>query len=94
MSLILGQLSGSYSEIRLRDFSRLFEKVVQASLKGHNASYWVRKIDSNIERDKLHTKRLEMEGWHVIRLWESDIIKDPIKAAQIVVDACQKGKKR
>lgn len=39
----------------------------------NNSSYWIPKIERNIERDKLVTKQLERMGWHVLRFWESEI---------------------
>jgi DNA mismatch endonuclease (patch repair protein) len=47
----------------------------------HNADYWIAKIARNRERDQEHTARLQSEGWLVIRLWETDITRDPHDAA-------------
>lgn len=41
-----------------------------------NRDYWIPKIRANIERDRETTKRLEGEGWIVIRLWEHEIKDD------------------
>lgn len=49
--------------------------------QGHNAPYWVAKIRSNTERDRVNTARLESAGWRVMRLWETDILRDPAGAA-------------
>jgi DNA mismatch endonuclease (patch repair protein) len=57
--------------------------------RGHNASYWVEKIRTNVARDQATTKRLSNEGWHVVRLWETDIIKDPPTVAALVVGCLQ-----
>ena len=38
--------------------------------------YWIPKIYSNIERDKLVTAKLKKAGWSVLRFWESEIKKD------------------
>lgn len=38
-----------------------------------NESYWVSKLERNIQRDKLVNKTLLSKGWHVLRYWESDI---------------------
>jgi DNA mismatch endonuclease (patch repair protein) len=57
--------------------------------RGANAAYWSAKIARNIERDHLNTAILEQGGWHVIRLWETDIKKDPRAAACRVRDALQ-----
>ncbi len=49
--------------------------------RGSNASYWRAKIASNIQRDRLTVASLKREGWTVIRIWESDIRRDPFAAA-------------
>jgi DNA mismatch endonuclease (patch repair protein) len=55
--------------------------------RGHNAVYWMNKIRTNVERDRATTALLRKEGWRVIRLWESDILRDPAAAAATVADA-------
>jgi len=46
----------------------------KAALKhGHNASYWIRKIEHNITRDAKNEIKLNTEGWTVLRFWESEI---------------------
>jgi DNA mismatch endonuclease, patch repair protein len=54
---------------------------------GHNASYWIEKIQKNVARDQAVTERLEREGWTVVRLWESDIHENLAGAMAIIVDA-------
>lgn len=46
-----------------------------------NASYWLAKIETNRARDKRTNRALRARGWRVVRLWESDVLKDPIAAA-------------
>ena len=41
--------------------------------------YWQKKIRGNIHRDKKNTKILKKEGWTVLRFWEHQIRKDPLK---------------
>jgi len=48
---------------------------------GHNALYWVAKILANVERDRAKTLQLEAAGWRVLRLWETDILRQPDEAA-------------
>ncbi|MFP5262376.1 MAG: very short patch repair endonuclease [Blastocatellia bacterium] len=55
--------------------------------QGTNATYWSAKIASNIERDIRNTSRLQEAGWHVIRLWETDILRDPEAAAALIKSA-------
>jgi DNA mismatch endonuclease (patch repair protein) len=49
----------------------------KAALKnGYNASYWVPKIERNMERDAENETKLQAEGWTVLRFWESEIKND------------------
>lgn len=56
---------------------------------GKDPGYWVSKIERNIERDRRVNAELERLGWTVIRLWGSDILKDPEGCARIVKDAAE-----
>jgi DNA mismatch endonuclease (patch repair protein) len=53
--------------------------------KGHNSEYWQTKIRGNVRRDRRVNRALAREGWRVLRLWESDIRRDPEQAADQVV---------
>jgi DNA mismatch endonuclease (patch repair protein) len=48
-----------------------------------NIEYWRPKIEGNIARDKEHTRALKKLGWHVIRLWESDLGDEEAVAAKL-----------
>jgi DNA mismatch endonuclease (patch repair protein) len=50
--------------------------------RGHNAGYWLNKIQGNIRRDRAHEKQLREAGWVVLRLWERDVMADPARAAR------------
>jgi DNA mismatch endonuclease (patch repair protein) len=39
--------------------------------------FWERKIKENTTRDRKVNKKLRIEGYKVIRIWEHDIKKDP-----------------
>lgn len=54
--------------------------------RGANAPYWTAKIAANVARDHRNTRALRRAGWTVIRLWETDIIRDVVKAGQRVED--------
>jgi DNA mismatch endonuclease (patch repair protein) len=41
--------------------------------RGHNAPYWVAKIEGNVARDQRTNERLRGAGWMVLRFWEHDI---------------------
>jgi DNA mismatch endonuclease (patch repair protein) len=40
---------------------------------GHNAPYWVAKIQGNVARDARYNAELRADGWLVLRYWEKDI---------------------
>lgn len=52
-----------------------------------NQSFWLPKIERNMERDKEVTLKLEIDGWTVLRFWERDIKKNLIKCADIIESA-------
>lgn len=43
---------------------------------GHNAPYWVKKINGNVARDRRNDTDLAADGWCVLRFWESRIHRD------------------
>ena len=44
--------------------------------RGHNADYWIRKIERNAARDRERNRTLRAAGWVVLRVWESDVYRD------------------
>lgn len=52
--------------------------------QGHNAGYWVAKVQANVARDERQTLALEAEGWRVVRLWETEIVRNVAAAADTV----------
>jgi len=46
------------------------------SIPKTNTEYWVNKFKRNIERDKKVNKKLQEEGWTVLRFWGIDIKKN------------------
>ena len=62
--------------------------------RGSNADYWVAKIEANIARDRRHRAELRTAGWRVIRLWESDILRNPERMAERVAGALATREKR
>jgi DNA mismatch endonuclease, patch repair protein len=54
---------------------------------GANAPYWLAKILANRERDVTQTAELQRQGWTVLRLWETDILKNPEQAANYILSA-------
>ncbi|MCG8457030.1 MAG: very short patch repair endonuclease [Holophagales bacterium] len=52
-----------------RDWESRREKL----LEGHNAGYWIAKIERNRRRDAEVDRHLGDLGWTVVRVWESQI---------------------
>jgi DNA mismatch endonuclease, patch repair protein len=59
---------------------------------GSNATYWTAKIKYNIMRDRTQTRLLKQAGWQVIRLWETDLKRDPGKAVNAILQALENPK--
>lgn len=41
------------------------------------APFWLKKIESNRDRDRRSHARLRRAGWRVVRIWEHQISRDP-----------------
>ena len=52
---------------------RNLAKRLRSLSRGHNSDYWIKKIRSNVTRDRRVRRQLEALGWHVVRVWESEI---------------------
>jgi DNA mismatch endonuclease (patch repair protein) len=60
---------------------RNFEQRIAKLSTGHNAPYWVAKIQGNVARDTRTAAALEADGWMVLRFWEKDIHADAERIA-------------
>ncbi|MEW5852488.1 MAG: very short patch repair endonuclease [Myxococcota bacterium] len=59
---------------------------LQTRLRGRaNPEYWVAKIAANRSRDRRVARTLRADGWSVVRVWETDVLKDPEGAVRAVV---------
>ena len=47
--------------------------------------FWMKKIQSNIDRDKKVNEQLKNDGWTVIRIWEHEIKKEPEKVVKKII---------
>jgi DNA (cytosine-5)-methyltransferase 1 len=50
-------------------------------------AYWLRKIRRNMDRDCSVSAKLLDKGWSVIRLWESEVIRDPGRSVERVLSS-------
>jgi DNA mismatch endonuclease (patch repair protein) len=51
---------------------------------GHNAEYWISKVEGNRKRDLVNKARLESAGWAVLRFWETDIKASPSSIVETI----------
>lgn len=52
-----------------------------------NQDYWVKKIKTNIARDREVEKELEALGYSFLRIWESVVLKDVSSTANLVEES-------
>lgn len=52
-----------------------------------NKDFWIKKIESNISRDKEVNKILTESGWQVLRFWGKEIEKDTAKCIERIEKA-------
>ncbi len=65
---------------------RNLESRLERLKRGHNASYWVAKIRRNVHRDLAVTEQLQADGWRVVRVWETDVLRDAAHVACYIKD--------
>lgn len=56
---------------------------------GTNKEFWIKKIETNMERDKKVNEKLISDGWIVLRFWETEIKKNPDNCIKIIEEAIQ-----
>jgi len=54
--------------------------------KSHQ-EFWIPKIERNMERDREVTRKLQAEGWTVLRFWGKDIEKHITRCADLIETA-------
>ena len=47
--------------------------------------FWMKKIQSNIERDRKVDEQLKNDGWTIIRIWEHEIKKEPENTVKKII---------
>jgi DNA mismatch endonuclease (patch repair protein) len=57
---------------------------LKRGLRTARSDWWIEKIQKTAQRDQTVTRRLEADGWTVIRFWESDVLQNCTMAADIV----------
>jgi DNA mismatch endonuclease, patch repair protein len=44
-----------------------------------NRTYWIKKIENNMKRDKKKRRELRASGWSVVKFWEQEVRNNPEK---------------
>ena len=60
------------------------------TMRTERREWWIAKLSANVARDQIVNRSLRGSGWAVIRLWESDVLRDPQRAARRVVVAVKR----
>lgn len=60
-------------------------EVRKHDFKSHQ-SFWIPKIERNIQRDTEVNQALEASGWLVLRFWGKDILKNPDEVVEKILD--------
>jgi len=58
--------------------------------QGWNADYWIAKIEGNRRRDRRVTGSLKLLGWRVVRIWESELRKNPQSVVRTIQAAIRR----
>ena len=54
-------------------------------LKETLSEFWIKKIGSNIKRDRRNMRQLRKEGWHILHFWDKQIIRNPEKSLKRII---------
>jgi DNA mismatch endonuclease (patch repair protein) len=77
-------VDGDYWHGRILQQSGL--QALNESLKTSNRAFWVQKIQQNVARDTLVKGELERAGWSVVRVWETDVKRNPAFVAARIIE--------
>ena len=51
-------------------------------------SFWIKKINQNVKRDKIVNQTLRKDGWKIIRIWEHEIKNSKSQMVNRKLDRC------
>ncbi len=66
-------------------------KIKKEEIKSHR-DFWIPKIERNIQRDIEVNRKLQAEGWIVIRFWGTEIKKNVSGCADVIQNALEERK--
>ena len=64
---------------------RNWEELKKKLSRRANAEYWIAKIEYNRSRDHAQTEALGEQGWTVLRVWETDVVRNLQEAVEAVM---------
>lgn len=70
---------------RLRNLASLEDQFAHSQ----HSAYWLSKIRQNMSRDCVSTASLLADGWRVLRLWESSILRDLEGSTQLAIETAR-----
>ena len=68
---------------------RRFKEISGEAFK-KNRAFWINKLENNKKRDARVNRILRREGWSVLRFWDTDILKKPLKVKNKLIRALVK----
>lgn len=71
-----------------------FDLLKQQLSKSRNSTFWINKIQRNIERDTEINNTLRSQGWTVLRFWGKDILKNTDLCIQTIEEYIFENKTR
>lgn len=69
------------------------KQALRATIRGARQDWWVSKLTRNAARDVHVTQVLAADGWRVLRLWESVVLANPKRSADVVEKTLRRSSK-
>ena len=66
------------------------DEALRGVIRGQRFDWWKIKLSRNVERDKEVEATLRRDGWKVVRVWESAVLRNPETAARRIERALRR----
>lgn len=66
------------------------EKETTGEVFKKNRPFWINKLENNKKRDAKVNRILRRAGWSVLRFWDTDILRKPLKVKNKLIRALVK----
>ncbi|MDA3810684.1 MAG: DNA mismatch endonuclease Vsr [Spirochaetaceae bacterium] len=57
----------------------------RATIPKTRTEWWLKKFESNVQRDERNIQELESLGWEVIVIWECEVLKGDFDALEVLI---------